>query len=413
MPKSATAIATSRIHETGNQMLRAIVCTSAVLVIVASVTACDTKTPSSQTPSSADASTGPTRPDQSGAFFPATVDTYGLNLAQVDRDHLAELHALRQIDPCGFVDQQTLAANGHPDFSYTYTGVPSIESSGNSPIAPLGGDGCSIAFPSAKAGLALQVLPGEPRWNDAQFSPDPEHPGVTRQAAAACTFRVTLPLTSLAGAPPSMRDPMLEIAPANVADNTMSSDVTSECQITEVLADAIAARVKDAGVPPHTDGTSPVARFLSGDPCAAAADLPATGFIWKEPNPTAQWPTTWRHPGVCNLQLNETDHGPSSAVVKYGLVNWSDDILAMPWGEDPARDEQDGVALFDFSSYLAPGCLVIAKADLGVEAVQIGAGAPGLVPSTPVVTVRLNGPEGGNCADTAKQVALNAVKRVI
>jgi hypothetical protein len=116
---------------------------------------------------------------------------------------------------------------------------------------------------------------------------------------------------------------------------------------------------------------------------------------------------------VCNLQLNNTDGGPASAVVTYGLVNWSDYLLRMPWGEDPRRDEQDGVALFDFSSYLAPGCLVIAKANLGVEPVQIGTGAPGLVPSTPVVTVRLNGPVGGNCADTAKHVALNALKRVI
>ncbi|MEV0671286.1 hypothetical protein [Mycobacterium sp. NPDC050441] len=339
------------------------------------------------------------------------MDTYGLNPAQVDRDHLAELHALRQIDPCGFVDQQTLATSGHPDFSYTYTAVPSIESSGNSPIAPLGGYGCNIALPSAKAVLALQVLPGQPRWNDAQFSPDPEHPGVTRQAAAACTLRVTLPLTSLAGAPPSMRDPMLEIAPVNIADNTPNTEDNSACPATESVTEAIAARIEHTGVPVHSAQTAPVARFLSGDPCPAAADLPATGFIWKEPNPTAQWPTTWRHPGVCNLQLNETDNGPASAVVKYGLVNWSDDILKMPWGEDPGRDEQDGVALFDFTSYLAPGCLVIAKANLDVEPVQIGTGAPGLVPSTPVVTVRLNGPVGGNCADTAKQVALNALKR--
>lgn len=392
-------------------MLRAIVCASAVLVIGVSLAACDTQSLTSQTPSSTDTSVDSPQSDQSAVFFPATVDTYGLNLSQVDRDHLAELHALRQIDPCGFVDQQTLAANGHPDFSYTYTAVPSIESSGSSPIAPLGGYGCNIAFPSAKAGLALQVLPGEPRWNDAQFSPDPQHPDVTKQAAPACTFRVALPLTNLAGAPPSMRDPLLEVMPANVADNTMNSDVTSECQIIEALADAVAARVEDAGVPVHSAQTSPVARFVSGDPCAAAADLPVTGFIWKEPNSTAQWPTTWRHPGVCNLQLNETENGPASAVIKYGLVNWSDDILTMPWGEEPGRDEQDGVALFDFSSYLAPGCLVIAKAGLDVEPVQIGAGAPGLVSSTPVVTVRLNGPVNGDCADTAKQVSLNAVKR--
>jgi hypothetical protein len=34
-----------------------------------------------------------------------------------------------------------------------------------------------------------------------------------------------------------------------------------------------------------------------------------------------------------------------------------------------------------------------------------------LGPETPVVTVRLRTPPGGNCADIAKQAALAAVKR--
>ena len=391
-------------------MLQAIVCASALLAVGVPITACDTQTVTSQTLSSTDSSVGATQPDQAGVFFPAEVDTYGLNPAQLDRDYLAELHALRQIDPCGFIDQQTLTTSGHPDSSLAYRGALSIESGGNSPIAPLGGEACNIAFPATKTVLALQVLPGEPRWNDEKFSPDPEYPGVTRQAA--CTFRVTLPLTGLAGAPPSMRDPMLEIAPVKNADNPPNTEDTSACPAAKAVTEAVAARIEHTGVPVRADLDSPAARFLSGDPCAAAVDLPAAGFVWKEPNPTAQWPTTWRHPGVCNLQLNATDSGSTSAVVKYGLVNWSDDLLKMPWGEDPAREEQDGVTLFDFSSHLAPGCLVIAKANDGVEPVQIGAGAPGLVPSTPVVTARLNGPIGGNCADTAKQAALNALKRV-
>lgn len=393
-------------------MLRAIVCTSALVAIGLSMTGCDTQTDSSQTPSSTDTSAGPARPDQSGVFFPADLDTYGLNPGQVDRDHLAELHALRQIDPCGFVDQQTLAASGNPDFSYTYTAVSSVESGGNAPLAPLGGEGCTIAFPSAKAGLALQVLAGEPRWNDTQFKPDPEHPGITKQAAAACTFRVTLPLTNLAGAPPSMRDPMLEIAPVTVADNTPSTEDSSACPAADAVTEAVAARIQDKGVPVHSDQDSPAARFLSGDPCAAAMDLPAAGFVWKEANPTAQWPTTWRHPGVCNLQLDQADSSPATAVVKYGLAEWSEDILKMPWGEDPRRDEQDGVALFDFSSYLAPGCLVVAKTNLGIEPLQIGTGAPDLAPATGIVTVRLNGPISGNCAETSTHAALAAVKRV-
>lgn len=392
-------------------MLRAIVCASAVVAIGVSLAACDTKTHTSQTQSSTDASTDPVRPDQSGAFFPATVDTYGLDLPQVDRDRLAELHALRQIDPCGFVDQQSLAANGHPDVSYTYTSVPSIESSGNSPIAPLGGEGCKLTFPATKTRLTLQVMPGEPRWNDSQFRPDPAHPGVSAQTPPACTFRINLPLTRIPGAPTSMRDPYLEVTRETVPDNTTATADPSICPVGEAIADGIVAQVEHTGIPVHSAQSSPIARFLTGDPCAAAADLPAADFAWKEPNPTAQWPTTWRNPGVCNLQLDQTAGGPATAVVKYGLVNWSEDILKMPWGEEPQRDEQDGVELFSFASYLAPGCLVIAKTDLSIEPANIGTGAPGLVPSTPVVTVRVNGPVGGNCADTAKQVALNALKR--
>src|SRR4051812_19237393 len=79
-------------------------------------------------------SAGPAKPDQSRVFFPATVDGYGLTLTQTDRDHLAELYALRQIDPCGFVDQQTPgfvdrvppALQGHKDYSYNYTAITGI-----------------------------------------------------------------------------------------------------------------------------------------------------------------------------------------------------------------------------------------------------------------------------------------------
>ncbi|OBK64855.1 hypothetical protein [Mycolicibacterium fortuitum] len=392
-------------------MLRAIVCTSAVVAISGSLTACDTQAVTSPTHSPVVTSAGPTSPDQAAVFFPTPLDTYGLNVAQVDRDRLAELHALRQIDPCGFIAPQALAANGHPDFSYAHTAVPWIETGGNSPIAPLGREGCAITFPATKTGLTLQVMPGEPRWNDSQFRPDPAHPGVSAQTPPACTFRINLPLTRIPGAPTSMRDPYLEVTRETVHDNTTATEDTSICPVGEAIADGIVAQVEQTGVPLHSAQSSPVARFLTGDPCAAAADLPAAGFVWKEPNPTAQWPTTWRHPGVCNLQLDQTFGGPATAVVKYGLVNWSEDILKMPWGEEPQRDEQDGVELFSFASYLAPGCLVIAKTDLSIEPVNIGAGAPDLVSSTPIFTVRLNGPIGGRCTDTAKQVALNALKR--
>ncbi|MGA5541307.1 hypothetical protein ACPCIR_05590 [Mycobacterium sp. NPDC051198] len=350
-------------------------------------------------------------PDQSKVFFPGTVQTYGLDLTPTDRDHLAELYALRQIDPCGFVDRKALEDNDHKDFSYTYTAVPWIETGGNSPIATLGGDGCTIAFPANKMGLELAVRPGESRWNDPQFKPDPAHPGVINEGSPPCTFRVALPLTRLPGAPASMRDPMLEVSAAKVTDGQREPGDPSLCDLGGTIAGNIAALVEQRGVPVYSDGNSYAARFLTADPCDTAQDLPAVGFIWKEPNPQAQWPTTWRHPGVCNLQLDKTGGAPATAVVKHGLVKWSDSVLDMPWGEDPERSERDGTELFDFSSYLAPGCFVIAKTGQSIEPVGVGTGAPDLSASTPVVTVRLNATAGENCGDMAKQVALAGVQR--
>lgn len=86
----------------------------------------------------------PAVPDQSKLFFPGAVGAYGLDVSQTDRDHLIELHALRQIDPCGFVDQKTLAANGHGDFSYTYTATYTIGE--GAPIAPSGATGAQLRF---------------------------------------------------------------------------------------------------------------------------------------------------------------------------------------------------------------------------------------------------------------------------
>lgn len=384
---------------TGGQMLRAMMCTSVLLAFGLSVTACGPRT------------AAPVQPDQSKVFFPGTVETYGLDLTPTDRDHLAERYALRQIDPCGFVDQKTLEGNGHKDFSYTYSSVSWIETGANSPIATLGGEGCTVRFPATKAGLELLVRPGEVRWNDSQFSSDPAHRGVLGTTPPGCTFRVPLPLAGLTGAPESMRDPVVEVSAVDVTDGRRNSEDTELCELGGAVADEIAAHVEANGVPVHADKSSTATRFLTADPCAAAADLHAVGFEWWEPKPEAQWPTTWRHPGVCELQLDPAAGESTTAVVKYGLVKWSDDIVKMPWSPESQRSEQDGVTLFDVGRSSGPDCYVIANTNRSIEPVTVGTGAADLVASTPIVTVRVNAPTAGNCAGRAKEAALRAVQR--
>lgn len=388
-------------------MMRVIGCVSGLLVCVTAASGCSAGSGTSESVSAT--SSGPAKLDQSSSFFPAAVDTYGLDLDKSDRDRLRELHALRQIDPCGFVNRKLLADNSYRDFTYTYSTVVAIDSGGRSPVAPLGGQGCLIAFPSSPVGLGIRLLPGELRWNDAQFSPDPTHPGMTTTSTWGCAYRVSLPLTQLAGAPGAMRDPNIEVFPADIADNSINLDDTSRCALAEQVAAGIATQIPERGIPVHSADSAMQVKALTADPCSVAPELRAVGFSWDEPRPDAQWPTTWRHPGVCHLRIDNAggESRTASAVVKVGLAAWSSSVVDVPWGESPAHSEQDGVEYFTFSAY-AP-CLVIAEAGAAVEPVKIGSAAPELQAPTPVVAVRLRMPQGSNCADLAQQAARTAI----
>lgn len=367
------------------------------------------------------------KPDQSAGFFPATVDTYGLAVTQTDRDHLAELYALRQIDPCGFVQRQTPgfvdgpapALHGRTDYSFGYSAEGGVSIG---PILhPLGGAGCLVALPATKMGLLLQVLPGDPdRYGDALLTPDPSYPGVLKSTSwGACVFRVGLPLTGLAGAPKSMRDPVVQLTSTDVERPRWNADDTSLCPLAEALAGDIAAYVRDKGVPVHAGRRDTAAKFLTGDPCAAAPELQAVGFTWHDPPAKVQFPTTWRHPGTCQLRLTQADSYPQarSAVVKYGLVIWSDETVTGIADQTPGRaivrSEHDGMTLFEVTGGNETGCYsdVVAKTYSAIEPVTVGTGAPGLRPATPVVTVHLSGPAGSDCGETARQTAVAAVKR--
>lgn len=364
----------------------------------------------SDSPAAGTSSSG-SRPQEPNVFFPGNIDTYGLNLSQTDRDHLTELHALRQLDPCAAVDAKTLESNGHKDFSYTFAGTHSLGE--GSPLAPIYADICAVAFPDAAMGIALSVLPGETRANDNQFTADPSVEGVTKRTSPLCSYRATLPLTGLSGAPKTMRDPLIEVTPINISSYEWDFNDTSLCQTAEAVAGQVAARAREKSFPVFTDRSAAAAKFVTADPCAAATDLHAIGFVWKEPSPEAQWPSTWRHPSVCNLQLTGAADDPNStrAIVRSGFAIWSDRILfdsrvgdSIP--ADQVRSEQDGVELFDLSS--PDSCLVIGKGSAAVEPTKVGAGAAELVAPTPVVSVRMS---GANCAETTRQAVVAAIKR--
>ncbi|WP_207567701.1 hypothetical protein, partial [Mycolicibacillus koreensis] len=255
----------------------------------------------------------------------------------------------------------------------------------------------------------------ESRLVDTQFNPNAAHQGVMERTSPVCAFRVALPLTRLSGAPRSMRDPVAEVSPADVTNGRSNFGDTSLCQLAEAIAGDIAVNVSQKGIPAHSDHDTVAATFLTSDPCAAALDLHAVDFIWNEPPADAQWATTWRHPGVCDLQLGQSKGriDVSSAVVKYGLAVWSDGVVESPSGQTPARSEQDNVELFDFTTNNETACraFVLGKSNVNIEPVSVGIGAPDLAPPTPVVTVQLSMPKGSNCTETAQQTAVAAIKR--
>ncbi|HTQ20425.1 hypothetical protein, partial [Mycobacterium sp.] len=258
----------------------------------------------------------------------------------------------------GFVDRPPPALHNQKDYSYTYAdGGISV----GPLLHPMGGDACLIALPATKMGLLLEVWPGDPdRYGDAMLSPDPSHPGVMKSTTwGKCVFRLALPLAGLAGAPKPMRDRVLQLTPMNI-ENRRWNDDASLCPLAEALAGDIADFVRDKGVPVRAGHGGSAAKFLTGDPCAAAPELHAVGFIWTDPPSKVQFPTTWRHPGTCNLRLTQADSDPEigSAVVKYGLVAWSDRIIEGIAGQTPGvlltRSERDGVTLFDFTGTNGP-----------------------------------------------------------
>lgn len=371
-------------------------------------------------PAADDPSTGRAGPDQSAVFFPGVVDSYGLDVTQADRDHLADLYARRQIDPCGFVDRNPAALRGHKDYSYTHTAVRELLVDGDWRHT-LAGDGCGIAFPGSEIGLLLRIWPGDPGGytGGSPFAPDPSHPGVTMSTTwGKCTFRVVVPLTDLAGAPGSMRDPLVQVTPMDVASGRWNMRDTSLCPLAGALAGDIAGQLGDMGIPVYRHGGTVAARFLTSDPCATAADLPMEKYVWSDPSPQAQWPTTWRHPGTCELKLAEAGDASDAgwAVTRHGLAVWPeliDDLVDPSTGRPAIRTEQDGIVLYDLTGRSETGCRgsVVAKSDVSITPTAVGAGAPGLGESSPIVVLMLSMAGRADCGEIARRAARAAITR--
>lgn len=266
---------------------------TALVAGVTLLTACHPPATEAPDPSSTPAAGAPSAVrDQSTVFFPGAGDSYGVAVDQTDRDHLTELAALRKIDPCGFVAAENAgraddgrAALGGRAYSYTYNAVSNLLVGGDR-LHTLGGNACAVALSDSKIGLLLTVNPGDPQGytGSTPLTPDPEHPGVTKTTSwGKCTYRVRLPLTAMAGAPPSMQDPMLQVTP--MSDGTWELEDTSRCDLAGALAGDAAALVSNRGVPVFTDKASAAAWYLSSDPCAAAEDLSAQRFRWDDPPP--------------------------------------------------------------------------------------------------------------------------------
>ncbi len=399
---------------------------TALVAGVTLLTACHPPATEAPDPSSTPAAGAPSAVrDQSTVFFPGAGDSYGVAVDQTDRDHLTELAALRKIDPCGFVAAENAgraddgrAALGGRAYSYTYNAVSNLLVGGDR-LHTLGGNACAVALSDSKIGLLLTVNPGDPQGytGSTPLTPDPEHPGVTKTTSwGKCTYRVRLPLTAMAGAPPSMQDPMLQVTP--MSDGTWELEDTSRCDLAGALAGDAAALVSNRGVPVFTDKASAAAWYLSSDPCAAAEDLSAQRFRWDDPHPGSQWPTTWRHPGTCQLDLGTADSGPDVrlAVIRRGLAIWPQlaaDLVEPGTGQPAAKTQRYGIDLYSLSSGGDQSCkgFVVAKAADVLPVVNVGGGAPGLSAPTPTIVVDLIARGGANCNEVATTAAVAAMKR--
>lgn len=117
---------------------------------------------------------------------------------------------------------------------------------------------------------------------------------------------------------------------------------------------------------------------------------------------------------MCTLRLSDDTAEPGlvSAVIRYGLVEWSDDVMAHPamGPQAQVRSEEDGLEVFAVSGDRR--CLVVAKSEKTISPIKSD-GSADLGELSPVVTVEVNGPVPDDCVDSARGTAISAANRAV
>ena len=237
--------------------------------------------------------------------------------------------------------------------------------------------------------------------------PAPGNPTSTTAATPASSGSVSTTATT----PPARPDQSAVFFPPSVDDYGLDLTQVDRDHLAELHALRQIDPYADAA---HADGDLVAPKFLTGDPCTAAREVNAVGFTWRDPAVQVQYNTTWRHPGVCKMRLSaDTGAGAPGAGVKYGLTRWSDDTASDPGPNGPTRSEQDGVQLFEETNTYEDACWssVVAKSNVSIEPVTVGAAAPEVTAPTPVVSITLKMPTGSDCGAVAKRAAVAAVQR--
>lgn len=193
------------------------------------------------TPTSGDRTADP------GYFFAGDLATHGRTVSEADGAFLGYLRALRRVDPCAVVDQDTLARVGE---------LSSV----------------SMLYAFDQCDLAVK-LPGRTQRQFLTIGVELTDPDV-ESAPGSCDRLVPLDLTGLPGAGgwSGMPQPMVRVG-------ILGDD---DCAVTERLAEALdVALAGDGAALPARDGAAryPV-RLAERDPCEVLDELGADVVIW-------------------------------------------------------------------------------------------------------------------------------------
>ncbi|RMI35165.1 hypothetical protein [Nocardia stercoris] len=303
-------------------------------------------------------SSGPA-PAPSAALFEGAVTIPGRTLSAAEEDQLLVQRALRRIDPCAFVDLETVAA-----------AIPATVGYGEDLTA----GGC-VYYGSTSLGVELTTAAGTSAARTFQAH------GVTvsdGSRGTECAYTIDLGLAALPGAPTGP-------AAAHLLDRTELRVSTSgglPCATTGQLADQAALTVS-RGLPIRRGAA--VDPLADRDPCAVLAKLPGTARLSL---PTA--PEAAADPHGCGITAPD---------VRVSLVGTDGPLWDGGHPANGSPEVVDGVTV-DFTA----DCDVTVRTGPPVQRVPVRPGATdALLPQYPAVVVT-----GKSCADNKHVAAVAA-----